>query len=94
MPFRARAYNDGEPDESVSTSGTDLSLGSVRGAVPCFHHQSSYDAGTTCLLGSSPLLHCMLCSVPSPARHRATASDDGCGKLALPFFDFLGVGAT
>ncbi|CAD6238868.1 unnamed protein product [Miscanthus lutarioriparius] len=85
---RARAYSDGESDESVSTSGTDLSLGSVCGAVPCFHHQSSYDAGTTCLL------HCMLCSVPSPARHRAAASDDGCGKLALPFFDFLGVGAT
>ncbi|CAD6231964.1 unnamed protein product [Miscanthus lutarioriparius] len=91
---RARAYSDGESEESVSTSSTDLSLGSVCGAVPCFHHQSSYDAGTTCLLGSSPLLHCMLCSVPSPARHRATASDDGCGKLALPFFDFLGVGAT
>jgi myb proto-oncogene protein len=97
---RARAYSDGgESDESVSTSGTDLSLGSVggAGAVPCFHHQSSYDTGTTCLLGSSPLLlHCMLRSVPSPASHRATASDDGCGKgkLALPFFDFLGVGAT
>ena len=82
---RARAYSDdGESDESVSvsTSGaTDLSLGSV--------------SGTTCLLGSLPLPHCVLgSSVPSPARHRAAASDDGRGKLALPFFDFLGVGAT
>jgi len=32
--------------------------------------------------------------VPSPARHRAAASDDGCGRLARPFYDFLGVGAT
>lgn len=33
-------------------------------------------------------------TVPSPARHGAAASDDGRDKLARPFFDFLGVGAT
>ncbi|ONM31329.1 transcription factor CSA [Zea mays] len=97
----------GGSDESASStsSGTDLSsLGSVcAAAVPCFHFhrrrqsQSSCD-GTTCacLLGSSsasPLLRCiMLRSVPSPA---AASDGGGCGKLAaLPFFDFLGVGAT
>ncbi|TVU22614.1 hypothetical protein EJB05_32325 [Eragrostis curvula] len=33
-------------------------------------------------------------SVPSPARHREAASRDAGDKPALPFFDFLGVGAA
>ncbi|XP_062183796.1 transcription factor CSA-like [Phragmites australis] len=84
-----RAYSGGE---SASTCTTDLSLGSAGTAVPCFYQ--SYDMvpraaapkPAAFALGARPAF-----SAPSPAWHRAATSGD---KLALPFFDFLGVGAT
>ncbi|CAO2207870.1 unnamed protein product [Urochloa humidicola] len=107
LPFHAapahpaadtRACSGGESSESASTCTTDLSLGSA-GAARCFY-QSSCDAGCDMApraAAFAPGAHTGTAfSVCSPAeRHRAAAAeDDGCGKLARPFFDFLGVGAT
>ncbi|RCV23924.1 hypothetical protein SEVIR_5G041800v4 [Setaria viridis] len=95
-----RAHSGGESEESASTCTTDLSLGSVgAAAVPCFY-QSSYDGCDMAPCAAAPTPAALApsarsaFSVCSPARHRAAASDNGCGKLARPFFDFLGVGAT
>ncbi|CAO2184943.1 unnamed protein product [Urochloa humidicola] len=92
-----RACSGGESDESASTctTTTDLSLGSAGAAVaaPCFF-QSAYD-GYDMAPRFAPSAGSAFSSACSPARHRAAAADDdGCGKLARPFFDFLGIGAT
>ncbi|KAL6626397.1 hypothetical protein ACP70R_030123 [Stipagrostis hirtigluma subsp. patula] len=92
-----RACSGGESDESASTCTTDLSLGSSAGAaVPCFYQ--GYDMVPPRSAALSPSAFAPSArsafSAPSPARHRVGASDDGADKLALPFFDFLGVGAT
>jgi myb proto-oncogene protein len=90
-----RAHSGGESEESASTCTTDLSLGSVGAAVvPCFYQSSygGYDMAP-CAAALAPSARSAL-SVYSPARHRTKGSDNGCNKLARPFFDFLGVGAT
>ncbi|TKW12537.1 hypothetical protein SEVIR_5G041900v4 [Setaria viridis] len=83
-----RAYSGGESDESASTCTTDLSLGSA----PCFY-QSAYNPGYDAApraAAFAPSARSAF-SAPSAARHREARSDD---KVALTFFDFLGVGAT
>ncbi|CAL4964198.1 unnamed protein product [Urochloa decumbens] len=64
----------------------------------CSGGESSEESASTCTtdlsLGSAGASTPAAFSVPSPARHRVAVSDDRCGKLARPFFDFLGVGAT
>ncbi|CAO2180281.1 unnamed protein product [Urochloa humidicola] len=93
-----RACSGGESEESASTCTTDLSLGSAGAAAASCFYQSSYDgydmpprAAAFAPSAASAFSNC------SPAeRHRAAVpdDDDGCGMVARPFFDFLGVGAT
>ncbi|RLM92334.1 hypothetical protein C2845_PM08G09730 [Panicum miliaceum] len=93
-----RAYSGGESDESASTCTTDLSLVSAGAAVPCFY-QSAYNGYDAAPRAAAPAPAAAFApsarsafSTPSAARHReARPSDD---KVVLPFFDFLGVGAT
>ncbi|CAL4950484.1 unnamed protein product [Urochloa decumbens] len=94
-----RACSGGESEGSASTctTTTDLSLGSAgaAAAVPCFY-QSSHDGYDMAprVAAFAPRARSVF-SVCSPPRHREAADDDGgCNKLARPFFDFLGVGAT
>ncbi|KAJ1283300.1 hypothetical protein BS78_03G117900 [Paspalum vaginatum] len=87
-----RACSGGESDESASTCTTDLSLASVGGAGPGFY-QSSYHGYDMVPRAAAPMPAASCADSPA-RRHRAAASDDGRGKLALRFFDFLGVGAT
>ncbi|KAG2587964.1 transcription factor CSA-like [Panicum virgatum] len=87
-----RAYSGAESEESASTCTTDLSLGSAGAAVPCFHQStySGFDAAPRAAAFAPSARSAF--SAPSAARRReAPPSDD---KVALPFFDFLGVGAT
>ncbi|XP_062183778.1 transcription factor CSA-like [Phragmites australis] len=90
-----RAYSGGESDESASTCTTDLSLGSAGAPVPCFYQ--SYDmvprAFAPAPAAFAPSARSAF-SAPSPARRRSAASEGGSDMVALPFFDFLGVGAT
>ncbi|KAL6850466.1 hypothetical protein ACP4OV_021093 [Aristida adscensionis] len=88
-PAATRAYSGGESEESASTCTTDLSLGSSAGAaVPCVYQ--GYDmvpqraAAAPAPSAFAPSARSAF-SAPSPARG---------SKLAVPFFDFLGVGAT
>ncbi|TVU22600.1 hypothetical protein EJB05_32311 [Eragrostis curvula] len=94
-PTRACSGGGAESDESASTCTTDLSLGSAGAAVPCFYQ--SYDmvprATAPAPAAFAPSARSAF-SVPSPARHREAASRDAGDKPALPFFDFLGVGAA
>ncbi|GJN06289.1 hypothetical protein PR202_ga24001 [Eleusine coracana subsp. coracana] len=82
----------GDSDELASTCTTDLSLGSASAGAaptaPCFYQ--SYDVAVPRAAPSAfaPSARSAF-SAPSPARHR-----DGGDKPAMPFFDFLGVGAT
>ncbi|RLN22843.1 hypothetical protein C2845_PM07G06400 [Panicum miliaceum] len=90
------AYSGGESDETASTCTTDLSLGSAGAAVPCFHHQSAYsgyDAAPRAAAPFAPSARSAF-SAPSAARHREAQAPPSDDKVALPFFDFLGVGAT
>ncbi|RLN25388.1 hypothetical protein C2845_PM07G06410 [Panicum miliaceum] len=90
-----RACSGGESEESASTCTADLSLGSAgAAAVPCFYQSSNdgYDMAPRAAAFAPGARSAF--SVPSPARHRGAACDDGCGKLSRPFYDFLGVGAT
>ncbi|TVU22608.1 hypothetical protein EJB05_32319, partial [Eragrostis curvula] len=104
----SRTYSGGDSDESASTCTTDLSLGSAGAPVPCFYQRQStlsssvraagYDmvprAAAPAPAAFAPSARSPF-SAPSPAHHRATVASEDCGgKLALPFFDFLGVGAT
>ncbi|PUZ57270.1 hypothetical protein GQ55_5G416500 [Panicum hallii var. hallii] len=93
-----RAYSGGESDESASTCTTDLSLGSAGAAVPCFY-QSAYNGYDAAPRAAAPAPAAAFApsarsafSTPSAARHREAPPPDD--KVALPFFDFLGVGAT
>ncbi|KAL6627707.1 hypothetical protein ACP70R_031433 [Stipagrostis hirtigluma subsp. patula] len=92
-----RAHSGGESDESASTCTTDFSLGSSAGAAVPFFYQR-YDmvpprAAAPAPAAFTPSARSAF-SAPSPARHRAADSHAGDSKLAMPFFDFLGVGAT
>ncbi|TVU22620.1 hypothetical protein EJB05_32331, partial [Eragrostis curvula] len=104
----SRTYSGGDSDESASTCTTDLSLGSAGAPVPCFYQRQStlsssvraagYDmvprAAAPAPAAFAPSARSPF-SAPSPAHHRATVASEDCGgKLALPFFDFLGIGAT
>ncbi|CAO2198303.1 unnamed protein product [Urochloa humidicola] len=80
------AYSGGESDESASTCTTDLSLGS---AAPCFYqsaYSAGYDAAPRAAAAFAPSARSAF-SAPSAARRAGE-------KVAVPFFDFLGVGAT
>ncbi|KAJ1283298.1 hypothetical protein BS78_03G117700 [Paspalum vaginatum] len=96
---RAHSHSGVESDESASTCTTDLSLGSAgagANAAPCFY-QSTYSNGAGYYdvapraAAFAPSARSAF-SPPATSRHREARSDD---KVApLPFFDFLGVGAT
>ncbi|KAF0917528.1 hypothetical protein E2562_020635 [Oryza meyeriana var. granulata] len=92
-----REYSGGESDESASTCTTDLSLSSGSAtAIPCFYQ--SYDmAPHAVALPAAPLAPSARSafSAPSPVpQHREAAADQGADNHTIPFFDFLGVGAT
>ncbi|CAL4964200.1 unnamed protein product [Urochloa decumbens] len=82
-----RAYSGGESDESASTCTTDLSLGSAA-AAPCFYQSaySGYDAAPRAAAFAPSARSAF--SAPTAAARRAG------DKVAVPFIDFLGVGAT
>ncbi|CAO2203198.1 unnamed protein product [Urochloa humidicola] len=89
-----RACSGGESDESASTCTTDLSLGSAGAAAACFY-QSAYNPGYDAApraAAFAPSARSAF-SAPSAARH-GEARRAGGGKVVVPFFDFLGVGAT
>uniref|UniRef100_A0ACD5VS61 Uncharacterized protein n=1 Tax=Avena sativa TaxID=4498 RepID=A0ACD5VS61_AVESA len=102
-PTATRAYSGGESDESASTCTTDLSLSSGSAAVPCFypHQQSGYDMAPQPQAAFAPSPRSAF-SAPSfssarqQQRQDATtgAADQDGDKPSVPFFDFLGVGAT
>nr|CAB3476875.1 unnamed protein product [Digitaria exilis] len=95
-----RAYSGGESDESASTCTTDLSLGSAGAALPSFYQSThnGYDvplhaAAPAASSAFAPSARSAFSAPPSAAaRHREAGADDK--VAALPFFDFLGVGAT
>ncbi|KAF8661505.1 hypothetical protein HU200_056922 [Digitaria exilis] len=100
-----RAYSGGESDESASTCTTDLSLGSAGAALPSFYQSTHngksprrYDvplhaAAPAASSAFAPSARSAFSAPPSAAaRHREAGADDK--VAALPFFDFLGVGAT
>ncbi|GJN37942.1 hypothetical protein PR202_gb26943 [Eleusine coracana subsp. coracana] len=82
----------GDSDESASTCTTDLSLGSASAGAaptaPCFYQSYDMVVPRAAASAFAPSARSAF-SAPSPARHR-----DGGDKPAMPFFDFLGVGAT
>ncbi|TKW12535.1 hypothetical protein SEVIR_5G041700v4 [Setaria viridis] len=83
-------HSGGESEEeSAASCTTDLSPGSA--GVP-FFSQSYGMVPRAAAPASAAFAHSARSafSAPSPARHRAVASDEA----ALPFFDFLGVGTT
>ncbi|CAO2174012.1 unnamed protein product [Urochloa humidicola] len=77
------AYSGGESDESASTCTTDLSLA----AAPCFY-QSAYNPGYDATPRAAVFAPSARSAFSAPSAARAG------DKVAVPFFDFLGVGAT
>uniref|UniRef100_A0ACD5W058 Uncharacterized protein n=1 Tax=Avena sativa TaxID=4498 RepID=A0ACD5W058_AVESA len=98
-PTASRAYSGGESDESASTCTTDLSLSSGSAAVPCFypHQQSGYDMAPHPHAAFAPSPRSAF-SAPSSSwarqQQQAGGADQDGDKPSVPFFDFLGVGAT
>ncbi|WVZ71621.1 hypothetical protein U9M48_020188 [Paspalum notatum var. saurae] len=88
---RAHSHSGVESDESASTCTTDLSLGSAgaANAAPCFYQSAGYDVVPRAAAFAPSARSAF--SPPATSRHREARSDD---KVAVPFFDFLGVGAT
>ncbi|KAL6849968.1 hypothetical protein ACP4OV_020595 [Aristida adscensionis] len=80
-----RAHSGGESEESASTCTTDFSVVYSAGAAAPGFYQSTFKPTFAPSARSA---------FSAPARHHSAASHDGDSKLAVPFFDFLGVGAT